>query len=209
MMNDVASLDKVETAATVRESSTKKPPTGSVAAAPNVSRPKMKPVPILVKSTPAAPVAAAKPPVSTPAPSTASAPAPVKKPEAKVASKPLATTYGDRTLENIQTVAYKSDSLTLTLYDNGEVDGDTVSVIVNGKMIMSHQGLSTKAITKTIYMTDMADSVQLIMYAESLGSIPPNTGLLIVKDGKDRYEIRFAGDLKKNAAVILRRRPTY
>ena len=72
---------------------------------------------------------------------------------------------------------------------------------------MGKQGLSTTAITKTIYMTpDLGDSLQLIMYAENLGSIPPNTGLLILQDGNDRYEIRFAGDLQKNAAIILKRR---
>ena len=104
-------------------------------------------------------------------------------------------------------MVFKSDSLTLTLYDNGEVDGDTVSVLLNGKTILSKQRLSTNAITKTIYITpDLGDSLQLIMYAENLGSLPPNSGLLIIKDGRDRYEIRFAGDLTKNAAIILKRR---
>jgi hypothetical protein len=112
-----------------------------------------------------------------------------------------------RSVETIQTVYFKSDSLKLSLYDNGEVDGDTVSVVVNGKVIMGKKGLSTKAITETIYMTpEMGDSLQMIMYAENLGTIAPNTGLLIVLDGKDRYEIRFSGDLSKNAAIIFKRK---
>ncbi len=167
--------------------------------------------PPVAVNTPGKPVA--RPPAvtakPTPAPTTT---APVVKAEPKpevkkVASRPLSAFLGDRAIENIQTVVFKSDSLVLTLYDNGEVDGDTVSVLLNGKMIISKQGLSTRPISKTIYMTpDMGDSSQLIMYAESLGTIPPNTGLLIVKDGRDRYEIRFAGDLKKNAAIILKRK---
>ena len=112
-----------------------------------------------------------------------------------------------RKIETIRTVEFKSDSLTLTLYDNGVVDGDTVSVLLNGKNIMPRQGLSTQAINKTIYITpDLGDSLQLIMYAENLGSIPPNTGLLIIHDGEDIYQIRFAGDLQKNSAIILRRK---
>lgn len=112
-----------------------------------------------------------------------------------------------RKIETIRTVDFRSDSLMLTLYDNGEIDGDTVSIILNGKTIMPKQGLSTKAIFKTIYITpDLGDSLQLIMYAENLGSIPPNTGLLIIQDGDERYEIRFAGDMQKNSAVILRRK---
>ena len=112
-----------------------------------------------------------------------------------------------RKIETIRTVNFKSDSLVLTLYDNGVVDGDTVSVLLNGKNIMPHQGLSTVAINKTIYITpDLGDSLQLIMYAENLGSIPPNTGLLIIHDGEDMYQIRFAGDLQKNSAITLRRK---
>ena len=112
-----------------------------------------------------------------------------------------------RKIETIKSVEIKSDSLVLTLYDNGVVDGDTVSVLLNGKVIMPMEGLSTKAINKTIYLTpQMGDSLVLIMYAENLGSIPPNTGLLVVHDGEDTYYISFSGDLKKNAAIILKRK---
>jgi archaellum component FlaF (FlaF/FlaG flagellin family) len=122
--------------------------------------------------------------------------------------KPPAAEIANRIIETIQNVSLKSDSVTITLYDNGEVDGDTVSILINGKVIMPMQGLSTNAITKTIYITpDLGDSIQLIMYAENLGSIPPNTGLLILQDGESRYEIRFAGDLQKNSAIVLRRKP--
>ena len=69
------------------------------------------------------------------------------------------------------------------------------------------QGLMSKAINKTIYLTpEMGDSIVLIMYAENLGSIPPNTGLLVIHDGDDIYEIRFSGDLKKNSSIILKRK---
>ena len=106
----------------------------------------------------------------------------------------------------IQTVAFKSDSLVISLYDNGEIDGDTVSVLLNGIVILSRQGLTAKPITATIQTSNLGDSVQLLMYAENLGRIPPNSGLLIVQDGIDRYRIRFTGDLEKNSAIILKRK---
>jgi hypothetical protein len=112
-----------------------------------------------------------------------------------------------RKTEIIRSVFFKSDSLVINLYDNGEIDGDTVSVVLNGKIILAREGLTAKAITKTIYITpEMGDSLQLVMYAENLGTLPPNTGLLTLQDGGDRYEIRFAGDFTKNSAIILRRR---
>jgi len=141
-----------------------------------------------------------KPKISAPNP-----PAPIRKPE--VIYNVGAAELANRKIETIRTVSIKSDSLLLSLYDNGEIDGDTVSVLVNGKIIISKQGLTTNAIKKTIYFTpDLGDSLQVIMYAENLGKIPPNTGLLILQDGDDRYEIRFAGDLQKNSAIILKRK---
>lgn len=128
-----------------------------------------------------------------------------KKPQETKPQQPAADING-RIIETIQSVNYSSDSLVITLYDNGEVDGDTISVLMNGNVIMPRVGLSTNAVRKTIYTKDITDSIQIVMYAENLGSLPPNTGLLIVNDGKDRYEIRFSGDLKKNSAIVFRRK---
>ncbi len=124
--------------------------------------------------------------------------------------KPVATGAADvdkRTIATTQSVFYTTDSLVLTLYDNGYVDGDTVSVVMNGELIFSKQGLSTRAVSKTIYITkETPDSIKLVMYAENLGSIPPNTGLLVVHDGDAVYDVRFSADLKSNAAIILTRK---
>jgi hypothetical protein len=111
-----------------------------------------------------------------------------------------------RVTKSDQSFYFESDSLLLTLYDNGEVDGDTVTVLMNGNVIFSKVGLTTNANSKTIYITSNMDSVKLVMYAENLGEIPPNTGLLIVNDGEKRYDVRFSADLKTNAAIVLRRK---
>lgn len=117
-----------------------------------------------------------------------------------------AVNVNTRTTELQQTVYFKSDSLQLTLFDNGEVDGDTVSVLMNGVIIFAKERLSTNAVRKMVAIDPSQDSVQLIMYAENLGTIAPNTGLLVVKDGRDIYEVRFNGNLQKNAAIVFRRR---
>ncbi len=124
----------------------------------------------------------------------------------KTVEVPAAVQVAARKSPIIQSVFFKTDSLVLTVYDNGIVDGDTVSILMNKNLIFSKQELSDKPISKTIYTKDIADSSVLILYAENLGSIPPNTGLLIIYDGKKRYEIFFSADLNNNAAVILRRK---
>jgi hypothetical protein len=48
--------------------------------------------------------------------------------------------------------------------------------------------------------------VELVLFAENLGTIPPNTGLLTIRDGDDIYQVRFSADLQKNATIVLRRK---
>jgi len=137
-----------------------------------------------------------------PAPAESASPTPTNQkiiaPAAEIAS---------RKTEVIRTIDFKSDSLTFVLYDNGIVDGDTVSVVLNDEVIIPKQGLAEQAYRKVIKIPPgLGDSLQLVIYAENLGSIPPNSGLLIIEDGSDRYEVGFEGDLKKSPAVKLRRR---
>jgi hypothetical protein len=42
---------------------------------------------------------------------------------------------------------------------------------------------------------------ELVMYADNLGTIPPNTALMIVTDGNKRYEVRVTSDLKKSGTI--------
>lgn len=105
-----------------------------------------------------------------------------------------------------QVLEFKSDSLELKLYDNGEIDGDTVSILLNGEILLAKQGLKASAIKKTIYIQPGSDEITLILYAENLGKYPPNTGLLVVRDGEDDYQVRFSADLQQNAAITLRRK---
>lgn len=134
-----------------------------------------------------------------------------QQPAINVASRPAipqaATFVAERKVAAQQVVLFHSDSLELSLYDNGEVDGDTVSVLINGELVLAKQGLKTSAIKKTVYVpSGKMDSLTLVLYAENLGKYPPNTGLLVVHDGDDVYQVRFSADLQQNAAVIFRRR---
>ncbi len=111
-----------------------------------------------------------------------------------------------RKIETVQYISFFSDSLILSLYDNGQVDGDTVSVVLNGSKIMEKIALTTHATSHVLHiLPQMGDTLRIVMYAENLGLIPPNTGLLVIQDGPARFEVRFSGDLQKNAAIVLSR----
>ncbi|MFZ1528573.1 MAG: hypothetical protein WAT19_07480 [Ferruginibacter sp.] len=184
--------------AKAKPAAVKEKPVTATAAKPKPSV--AKPAPVIAKTDPAKPKPG--PPVATAA---EAGPKPRAVP-ANITVGPLVD-LSKRKIETIDELVIEADSLRLTLYDNGEVDGDTVSIVLNGKTIVSRQGLTANAFSKIIYITpDMGDSVQLVMYAENLGALPPNSGLLVVDYDKRRKEIRFSGDLSKNAAITLKRK---
>ncbi len=116
------------------------------------------------------------------------------------------TTVAERKNVLQATIEFSTDSVQLLLYDNGEIDGDTVSVYMNNEVFISKAGLGLKPVRKTLYITKDQDSLLLVMFAETLGTLPPNTGLLIIMDGSKRNELRFSGDLQTNAAILLKRK---
>ena len=81
------------------------------------------------------------------------------------------------------------------------VDGDSISIRVNKKLVATHQLLSDKPII--LYVTiDLKNPLQEVeMIAENLGTIPPNTALLIVTAGKKRYRLNLTSNESKNAMV--------
>lgn len=85
------------------------------------------------------------------------------------------------------------------------IDGDSISVYVNGENIISNNRLTATATKKTIKLPNV-EIIEIILVAENLGTIPPNTGLLVVKDGDKIYQVNFSADLQTNAAIIFKRK---
>jgi len=99
-----------------------------------------------------------------------------------------------------------SDSLKVDFYDNGEVDGDSISVFFNNQLLTSSQILSQKAIHFNLTLDEGRPVNELSMFADNLGSIPPNTALMIVDDGKKKYEVRLTSTLQNNGTVRIKRK---
>ena len=107
----------------------------------------------------------------------------------------------------IKTIEVENSSIKIDLYDNGEIDGDSISLFYNGKLLLSHQRLSDKAISLKLNLEANKDVNELIMYAENLGAIPPNTAVMVITDGENRYEVRLASDLEKSGAIRFLYKP--
>ena len=121
----------------------------------------------------------------------------------KAAPTPIFKGYENRKNIVVNTIKISEPVFQVDLYDNGEIDGDSISVFFNGKLILSHQRLTDKPITLTLSLDKNLPQNIITMYAENLGTIPPNTALMIVRDGDKRHEVRMESDMGKSGTVIF------
>lgn len=98
-------------------------------------------------------------------------------------------------------------NITLDLFDNGTIDGDSISVYYNGKLLVSNRGLSEKPITVQLLLDEKAAQHEIVLFANNLGSIPPNTATVVVKAGDKRYELHSSASLTENAVLVLEYKP--
>ena len=96
---------------------------------------------------------------------------------------------------------HATDSVHIAIYDNGEIDNDTISLYFNGRLLVSKQMISLKPITLAIAQRDITAFSKLKLFAENLGTIPPCTATMIITIGSKRYEVSLSSDLRKNATV--------
>jgi len=97
----------------------------------------------------------------------------------------------------------ETDSIKLSLYDNGIIDNDTVSVFLNDSLLLHSKGLTQIPIESVISLDKKTKIYHLKLIAENLGAIPPNTALLIITTRKNRYTITLSSDYLQNGSVEL------
>lgn len=109
-----------------------------------------------------------------------------------------------RANELTKMIVVNSEEVIVKLFDNGEIDGDTISVYLDNKLILSKKLLTAKALTVNLRMDEDNSEHELVMVAENLGRIPPNTSLMIVTAGDKKFEVRITSTEQKNAMVKFR-----
>ncbi len=113
----------------------------------------------------------------------------------------------ERKNELTKTIDVANGKIDISLYDNGEIDDDTISVYLDGNMVLANQRLSHKPINYTLQLTQLGEEHTLTMVAENMGRIPPNTSLMIIQDGDKRYQVSITSTEQKNAMVRFRYQP--
>jgi hypothetical protein len=100
-------------------------------------------------------------------------------------------------------IATSSKQFSIDLYDNGTIDNDTIIVYDNKKLLVSKKRLSYKAIHLEFSLSEIMNEHEIIIVAHNMGTVPPNTALLVLKDGITRQELFITSTNKTNAKIII------
>jgi hypothetical protein len=104
-------------------------------------------------------------------------------------------------LQNV--IPLKGDSIELRFYDNAEIDGDSIAVFLNGRLLKEHILLAETAYTMKLAVSDLQPDNELVMVAENLGTIPPNTSLMVAIVEDKHYEAHLQSTMGSSALVRL------
>jgi hypothetical protein len=137
-----------------------------------------------------------------------SAPPPVKKNTPVIKTRPLLPEIISQRQTDIQSLLEidmaDKDSIRVDIYDNAEIDGDSVSVYENEVQRVYKKRITASPIRFYVSLNKNVNPiVHLRLVAESMGSIPPCTALMIVTTKSKRYEVHLSSNFKKNATVEL------
>lgn len=88
----------------------------------------------------------------------------------------------------------------ITIFDNGAIDGDIITLIDNDRIIFEKIMLSNTPIKYKLTNT-YSQIHDIKFFAENLGDIPPNTGLLIIKTKNKRIECNFSSDFVQTSLI--------
>lgn len=162
----------------------------------------MKPTMVIVAPGRTDPAPAIPAPATT-APATtapvASAPAPVTTAPSDPAEKKFSTRKN--VLQTVIPITAKT--IELRFYDNAQVDGDSIALFLNGRLLFKNIRLTEQAYTIKLNATDLQADNELVMVAENLGSIPPNTSFMVAIVGDKRYEARLFANEQSSAMIRL------
>lgn len=150
--------------------------------------------------TPSTPVVASVPVMDEPLPAPVAITEPVKQPDVP---RPLTIEEKFTTRQKVPAmeIPITGDSIEVNFYDNAEVDGDSISLFLNERLIFKHIYLTEKAFTVKFAVSDLVDTNELVMVAENLGSIPPNTSFMVAYVNGQRYEARLVSTEGSSAMI--------
>jgi hypothetical protein len=103
-----------------------------------------------------------------------------------------------------QEIIVDTDSIKVDLYDVAEIDGDSVSVFLNGTLIAEHRLLKAESTTLYLKLDRNLPENRLVIFAENLGKISPNTAYMVITVNNKEYKLYMQSDEKTNGEIVFR-----
>ncbi len=108
----------------------------------------------------------------------------------------------------VKTIIVDEEDVQIDLYDNGSIDHDTISVYHNNVLVVSRREINYTPITIKFKCSKADNRHEIIVVAENLGEIPPNSAAMIINSrSKKHYEVFLTSTEEKNAKVVIEYRP--
>jgi hypothetical protein len=100
------------------------------------------------------------------------------------------------------TIIVHDRKVKIHVWDHNKIDGDIVSLKLGENWILTDHRLTKQK--HTIEFTLTGFSNQIIMFANNIGSVPPNTASISIDDGIDEHVIKLQADLESSEAIEVR-----
>ena len=97
-------------------------------------------------------------------------------------------------------IEINSPGLTIRVFDNSYLDGDTISLFFNGEWILDHFGVTKKKQPVQLNFVPNTNNY-LVLFANNMGKTPPNTAVIEFDDGISKKVFRLSSDLKSCSSI--------
>jgi hypothetical protein len=109
--------------------------------------------------------------------------------------------------KKITEITVTQPDLQIQLMDYMKVDNDTVSIYLNRNLLTRNLRIEKRPALISFKLDTRIELHELLLYAENLGQVPPNTSEMILIDGEKRHRVMIVSDKEKTAAVYLKYKP--
>lgn len=106
-----------------------------------------------------------------------------------------------RETKNAQRIETSSKNLVLYLSDNAELDGDSISVVLNGEYVMTLHEMSKDPYRLKLRLKPGMNTIGIQAHNE--GSISPNTMKCILRSGRKKYDLTLSASLESNTSIEI------
>ena len=93
-------------------------------------------------------------------------------------------------------------TIRLLVWDDGQMDGDTISVSINGRFVLAGHGLSKRK--KRVKIVLESGENEIVFHAHNEGELPPNTAAMVIKTGLfAKHKIVLSTSMRFNESIVV------